>query len=301
MRISVSFSGFGPIETTLRTARAAEAAGLDGVWYCEHVGFRDAVVPASVMLDRHPDLDVGLVGPAPVSRHPAVLAMELADLSELGPGRVRAQLGLGDARLVGRIGGVSGSLAHVREYVEATRMALAGEPLTGKWAGHVFDGYQTLARPEPPALDVMAIRPKMLELSARVADGVSLSTGASVEYLSASVQRIEQILEECGRERGSFRVTAQAFGTLADTQKDAEDRLRPTLGIFSPDILGILAPNCAPAEDVARMAIATTPERLAERLAEYRDAGVDEIALDLSAPDDEIEDIMRVFATARTV
>lgn len=40
MRISVSFSGFGPIETTLRTARAAEAAGLDGVWYCEHVGFR---------------------------------------------------------------------------------------------------------------------------------------------------------------------------------------------------------------------------------------------------------------------
>ena len=299
MRISISFSGFGPIDSALDTAREAANAGLDGVWYCEHVGFRDAVVPTAVMLDRYPTLDVGIVGPAPVSRHPAILAMELAGLSELGPGRVRAQLGLGDARLVGRIGGVSGSLAHVREYVEATRTALAGQPLTGTWAEHSFDGYQMMARPEPPALDIMAIRPKMLELSARVGDGVSLSTGASIEYLATAVQRIERVLEEIERPRESFRITAQAFGAVADTQEEAETRLRPTLGIFSPEILRILAPDCSPMEDVSRMAIATTSEGLADRLAEYREIGIDEIALDLAAAPDELRDVMGLFAAAR--
>lgn len=69
--------------------------------------------------------------------------MELAGLSELGPGRVRAR--------------------------------------------HEFDGYQTVASPELPRLGVMAIRLTMLELSARIADGVSLSTGASIDYLAATV------------------------------------------------------------------------------------------------------------------
>lgn len=300
MRLSLSFSGFGALDASLTTAQEAARAGLDGVWYCEHVGFRDAVVPAAVMLDRFPSLDVGIVGPAPVSRHPALLAMELAGLSELGPGRVRAQLGLGDARLVGRIGGVTGKLAHVREYVEATRKALSGEALTGTWAGHTFDGYQTMARPEPPRLDVMAIRPRMLELSARVADGVSLSTGSSVEYLAEAVQRIERVLAEEGRPRSEFRVTAQAFGALADTVAQAEDRLRPTLGIFSPEVLGVIAPGCTPADDVGRMAVATTPELLAERIDEYRAAGVDELALDLAATPDELPDALTAFAAART-
>lgn len=300
MRLSMSFSGFGPIADSLAAAQAAARAGLDGVWYCEHIGFRDAVVPAAVMLDRFPSLDVGLVGPAPVSRHPALLAMELAGLSELAPRRVRAQLGLGDARLVGRIGGVTGSLAHVREYVEATRAALAGSPLDGTWAGHAFDGYQTMARPEPPRLDVMAIRPRMLELSARVGDGVSLSTGASIDYLAEAVARIERVLAEEGRPRESFRVTAQAFGAVADTEAAAQDRVRPTLGIFSPDVLGILAPGCSPAADVARMAIATTPGLLPERLDEYRRAGVDEIALDLAATADELPDVLSAFIAARS-
>lgn len=299
MRLSVSFSGFGPIADSLETAGAAARAGLDGVWYCEHVGFRDAVVPAAVMLDRYPQLDVGIVGPAPVSRHPAILAMELAGLAELGPGRVRAQLGLGDARLVGRIGGVGGSLAVVREYVEAVRASLAGEALDGIHANHRFDGYQTMPRPAPPQLDIMAIRPKMLELAARIADGVSLSTGASTDYLADAVQRIERVLAEHDRPRESFRITAQAFGAVADTSGEAEDRLRPVLGIFSPEVLQILAPGCSPAGDVGRMAIATTPERLAERVDDYRRAGVDEIAVDLAAAPDEIPDALAAFAAAR--
>ncbi|WP_283136443.1 LLM class flavin-dependent oxidoreductase [Rhizohabitans arisaemae] len=299
MRLSVSFSGFAPISASLHVAERAEHAGLDGAWYCEHIGFHDAVVPAALMLDRFPGLDVGIVGTAPVSRHPALLAMELGSLAELGPGRVRAQLGLGDARLVGRIGGVANSLQVVREYVEATRRCLAGEPLDGQWANHVFDSFRRAPAPAPPALDVMAIRPRMLELAAEIADGVSLSTGASAAYLAETVERVERALEKHGRPRDSFRITAQAFGCIAESTAEAVARITPTFRIFSPQVLALLAPGLDPETDAAQMAIACGAGDLAERLDAYRRAGVDEIAIDLAQNPDEIDDALAAFAAAR--
>jgi Coenzyme F420-dependent N5,N10-methylene tetrahydromethanopterin reductase and related flavin-dependent oxidoreductases len=299
MRIGVSFSGFAPLASSFSLARAAEDAGFDSAWYCEHLGFHDAIVPAAVMLDRHPGLDVGVVGPAPVSRHPAVLAMELASLSEIAPGRVRAQLGLGDARLIGRIGGVANSLALVREYVSATRRVLAGEALDGVHANHVFDTFQTMPAAAPPELDIMAIRPKMLALAAEIADGVSLSTGASLEYLHETVRVIEEALRAHGRPRETFRITAQALGALGDTDEDAVARVAPTFMIFSPQILSILAPGLDPATDVARMAIAGTATTVAERLAQYQDAGIDEVAIDFAHDPDEAVDVIAAFGRAR--
>lgn len=299
MRVSVSFSGFAPLQTSFDLAHAAEEAGFDGAWYCEHLGFHDAIVPATVMLDRYPRLDVGVVGPAPVSRHPAVLAMELASLAELGPGRVRAQLGLGDARLVGRIGGVANSLALVREYVGATRSVLAGEALDGTLARHVFDGFQMMPASVPPELDIMAIRPKMLALAAEIADGVSLSTGASIDYLRDTVRVIEDALAEHGRPRESFRITAQALGALGDTHDDAVARVAPTFMIFSPQILSVLAPGLDPERDVARMAITGTADTVAERLAEYRDIGIDEVAIDFAHSPDEAGEVIAAVGRVR--
>lgn len=299
MRVSVSFSGFSPLDTSFSLARAAEEAGFDGVWYCEHVGFHDAIVPAAVMLDRHPGLDVGVVGPAPVSRHPGVLAMELASLGEIGPGRVRAQLGLGDARLVGRIGGVGNSLALVREYVLATRSVLAGEALDGAHAKHVFDGFQTMAAASAPLLDVMAIRPRMLALAAEIADGVSLSTAASLDYLRDAVRTIEDALRAHDRPRESFRITAQALGALGDTDADAVARVAPTFMVFSPQILSVLAPGLDPERDAAQLAIAGTVDTVTERLAQYRDAGIDEIAIDFAHDPDEAAEVIAEFGRAR--
>ena len=57
--------------------RAADEAGLDGVWVAEHIGFHDAVVPAALYLRETQRLEVGLVGLSTATRHPGMTAMEL--------------------------------------------------------------------------------------------------------------------------------------------------------------------------------------------------------------------------------
>ncbi|TQL85598.1 alkanesulfonate monooxygenase SsuD/methylene tetrahydromethanopterin reductase-like flavin-dependent oxidoreductase (luciferase family) [Microbacterium saperdae] len=264
----------------MEIAEAAHTAGLDGLWYCEHVGWHDAVVPTALLLDRYPGLDVGIVGPAPVSRHGAVLAMEFASLAEIAPGRLRAQLGLGGTALMQRIGGGSNSVALVREYVESVRGTLSGQRMSGVWAGHLFEDFQ-LREPSSVPLDIMAIRPRMLELAARTGDGVSLSTGASIDYIKHAVSKIEKILKEIGRPRDTFRINAQAIGSVDKTLAGAVENAASRLARFSPAVLAILAPGLDPRRDAERMSIAGTPEDLGARLSEYADAGVDEVALDI--------------------
>ncbi len=104
MRISIAFSGFGGLESTFPAVLAAGTAGLDGVWTAEHLGFHDAMVPSAMYLRATERIEIGMVGFSPVSRHPAVSSMELGSMSELGPGRVRVQVGTGDETLVAKLG-----------------------------------------------------------------------------------------------------------------------------------------------------------------------------------------------------
>lgn len=300
MRLSVSFGGFGPLAATFPVVAAAETHGLDGIWSCEHVGFHDAVVPSATYLATSRTIDVGLVGCAATSRHPGVLAMELASLCELGPGRVRVQVGLGDAFLISRIGGrYSRPLQTVTELVESLRALFEGATLDGAYAGHAFAGYRIQPPAVPPSIDIMAVRPRMLELAGRVADGVSLSTAASAEYLGQAVEHVEQALRSHGREREEFRITAMALGCVGDRESDAAQRLSATLGIFSPEMLALLAPGVNPLAEPHRVAVVATPDSLGDALARYAATGIDELAIDLANQPDEIADLMPLLVAAR--
>lgn len=128
--------------------------------------------------------------------------MELASLAELGPGRVRVQVSLGDQFLIGRIGSrFTEGLRQVEEFVDALRDLLGGKQLGGTYCGHHLDGYQIAPVYPAPAIDIMALHPRMLALAARVADGVSLYSGASRAYLTQAVRDVERVLAAQGRDR----------------------------------------------------------------------------------------------------
>lgn len=316
MRLSLSYAGFGPIAPAVRAVRAVEDAGLDGVSAAEHVGFHDVIVPSALFLTQTRHIEVGIVGPAPVSRHPGLLAMELASLAELGPGRIRVQVGLGDPFLVGRIGGrQAGGLRQVEEFVSALRGLLSGKRLDGTYCGHGFEGYRLAAVVPPPAIDVMAVRPRMLALAARVGDGVSLSAGASRNYLARAVRDIEQALAERGRDRTDYRITAMALGGIAATSEGAAAPVISTLTHFSAEALSVLAPDLLGPEAtaatpgavgrsltmeiVAEMAVVATPESLPAVLADYAATGIDELSVNLLNPSEQIPDLLPLLAAAR--
>ncbi|WP_017556274.1 LLM class flavin-dependent oxidoreductase [Nocardiopsis baichengensis] len=318
MRLSVVLPGTGPLHGELALAEAAERVGLDGVWCAEHVGHASAVVPAAAVLSRTDAVDVGLVGPAPQSRHPGVTAMEAASLAELAPGRVRLAAGTGVPELMARIGAdAARPRTAARAFLRDLRACLSdrrvhgGHEEGGAAGGWAFDGFRldrAGAAPAPP-VDLCAVRPRMVELAATAADGLSLSAGASRGYLRSTVAAARGHLERLGRDPAGFRVWAVAAVSVGPDRREALERLAPVLaGLLPPPVAGVLAADAlgpgqeAPDADAAgRLAFAGSYRDVPRLVEEYRATGIDELALcwldgtDGTAPADR----ERILADAR--
>ena len=105
----------------------------------------------------------------------------------------------------------------VEIFVGAMRYLLAGKTVTASSEAFVLDGLTLKVEPVPPIpVDVMAIRPRMFDLSAKVGDGVSLSAGASREYLRVSIASLEESLAKYGRDRADFRISAVVATVVSD-------------------------------------------------------------------------------------
>lgn len=322
MRLSLAFSGFGPLEGGVDAVRAAEEGGLDGVWTAEHIGFHDAIVPSALYMAATERIEIGMVGFSGASRHPGALAMELASLLELGPGRVRIQIGTGDPGLVGQLGGtVEKPVTRTAQLVETLRMALSGKSvkrdvLVGRFEGFKLNGYSG----PPPPIDIMAIRPKMMQLACEVADGISLSAGASRTYLAESVQTVEKTLADLGRDRSQFRITALAFGMIGPGVDQMIGGLGPMLATFPPEPMEPLTKGAMDGAqyvelhrsgrtlDAAKM---LTPEVLRETMfvaepgdvgdviKSYEATGIDELGVMPMGPPEFLVDTVKLLAASR--
>ena len=321
MRLSVAFSGFGGLADTLPIVDAAEEHGLDGVWSAEHLGFHDAVVPSALYLGRTSRIEVGLVGLSTASRHPALTAMELMSMSEMAPGRVRVQVGLGDDSLVAKLGRtISKPIASTTGFVNSLRESMQGRDMKVSYPEFTFDGFRLAPLGPVPPIDVMAIRPKMVQTAARVGDGLSISVGASQQYLTDVVKDVERDLAEAGRDRSAFRITALAIAVVSDDLDVARAPIGPMLsgfpqvtaaflarGVVDPDELTRVEREEGPfgvmkywtPERVDQIAFVATPDTLGERLASYAATGIDELALMMINPPSEQPAIVKQLAANR--
>ena len=321
LRLSISFMGISPIASTLPAVRAAEQSGLDGVWSAEHIGFHDAIVPSALYLRETERIEVGVVGISTAGRHPGLIAMELSSLAELGPGRVRVQIGTGDPSLVAKLGKkVERPARSTKEFVLALRDALAGNEMDVEYPGYAFRGFKVNPMAPPPPLDVMAVRPLMVRTAARVGDGLSISMAASLQYITDTVQDTERELAAQGRDRSEFRISAVALGVIAEDLDAARASAAPLFTIFDPPMLeylarGVIEPGALVGavesggtaaalqhltpEVVEGIALVSTPEKLPDALARYAATGIDELALSIFAAPEQQPAIVEQIASAR--
>jgi len=261
---------------------AAEATGLDGVWSAEHLGLHDAVTASATFLGLTNRIEIGLVGLNASSRHPGLLAMELASLAELGAGRVRAQLGTGDPTLGARIAARSRRpLAEVEALVAAIRALHRGEEVSVAEPEFRLDRFR-LRRFEltaPMPLDVMAIRPRMLRLAARIGDGVTLSAGASRTYLAETVKAVEAHLAELGRDRAQYRISAMVLTAIGPDAGEARRQVAKLLTYAPPGVVPALTAGVSDLPDPTMVRGTLQSEGPAAAAALYRDEMVDELAL----------------------
>jgi 5,10-methylenetetrahydromethanopterin reductase len=303
MRISIGYAGSTPLPLTIAAVDAAEAAGLSGIWSAEHVGMNDAIVPSALYAARTKNLEIGAMGLNADTRSPGVLAMELATLNTLAPGRVRLHVGTGSPQRAAMLGvSTPRTLKDVENFIDTLRGLLRGESVTVH--SDVFSledmRISTVDTSLPPVpIDIMAIRPKMTALAGRIADGLSLSVLCSHDYLRSQVKLIEQTLEQEGRDRSTFRVSASVLASIEPDLDLARTTMANDLASFPlglpemvagldvPDVNAIAeaksrggaaeVANLFSTETIEALGLVATPDTLASALDRFRADGIDEL------------------------
>jgi F420-dependent oxidoreductase-like protein len=155
--------------------------GYDSVWVGESYS-TDAVSVASWLAARTQRIAVGTAAMQIPARSPAMTAMTAATLSKLSGGRFRLGLAVSGPRVAEGWHGVAFGkpMTWSREYIQAVRLALAGQRLTvqGSRVSIPPPGSEqaplrlmsTFAAPEVPVY-LAAMGPRSLELAGELCDG----------------------------------------------------------------------------------------------------------------------------------
>jgi 5,10-methylenetetrahydromethanopterin reductase len=173
-------------------ARAVEKLGLGELWVVEDLGWTGGVSAATAALAATTTLRVGIgICPAPL-RNPALLAMELATMAELFPGRITLGVGHGVQEWMAQVGAAtSHPLALLEETITAVRALLRGERVTLDGQTVRLDGVQLVHPPrQVPPVVTGVVRPRSLELSGRVADGAIIAEGHGPEDVRSALTLI---------------------------------------------------------------------------------------------------------------
>jgi len=157
--------------------RALEGWGYTDVWTSEAQDL-DGFTPLALASQWAPGLRLGC-GCFPVqTRGPGLLAMSAAALAEAAPGRFVLGIGSSSAHVVRSHNArpFERPLAYTRDTARFLRAALAGERIDRSYESFAVKGFQLRRRlKEPPPVLVAALRPQMLALAGREADGAILN------------------------------------------------------------------------------------------------------------------------------
>lgn len=292
------------LPTTLVPAfvRTADRLGFDELWVVEDLGYAGGFAQAATALALSERLSVGIgILPAAV-RNPAFLAMEVATLANLFPGRLQVGIGHGVPSWLRQVGAWPASaLTLFEETVTHVRALLRGERVTVEGRYVRLDD---VVLDQPPAVVpplIAGVRgPKSYALAARVADGVVLAEPTSPEYLAAVARDLGDVPEPFTRVVYNLAAVAddpaEARAAVLDgvVQLRGEDwttHIAPLPFAAQWRALAAAHPDAAdfgaalPDDWVDRLALVGTPETVRARIAELFDAGATSVIMFAQEPD----------------
>ena len=190
-RIGVTFDGRTGLAQIAEQARVAEAGGADTLWVACHLFLRDPISTAHVALAATTRMKVALMAMSPYVMHPVYIAMAAATLAELYPGRTLLCLGVGSPGDLAAAGiPAPQPLATLREAIGVCRALFAGETIRHAGARFQVAGRQLAGAPAAIPIILAASGPRTLELAGAAADGVILSSAASVPFVRWSLEQV---------------------------------------------------------------------------------------------------------------
>ncbi len=265
--------------------------GYTDVWSAETAG-ADAFTPLALAAAWQPTLRLGTAVVPVFTRGPALIAMSAAALADAAPGRFVLGLGASSPVIVQNWNGIAFDEPYrrVRDVLRIVRSALAGERVDGVFDTVTVRRFRLEQPPaQPPPILLGALRPQMLRLAGREADGAILNWLAATDVAQCRAEigadgaevaaRIfvcptedDQHARNLGRLLISTYLTVPAYAAFHDWLGRGA-ALRPMHERWAAgDRAGAAA--AVPDDVVDALVVHGSPERCREQVAAYADAGV---------------------------
>ena len=259
--------------------------GYTDVWSAETNG-TDAFTPLALIAEWEPRLRLGTAIAPAYTRGPGLLAMTAATVAELAPGRFVLGVGSSSPVIVNdwNAGSFDKPFARTRDTLRFLRAALAGQKVSAEYETFAVRKFK-LERPPatPPAIMLAALRPGMLRLAAKEADGAITNwlSPADVRTVRGEIgQDVELVArifvcptEDKAAARGLGRLLISSYLTVPVYAAFHEwlgrgDALKPMHDAWAAgDRTGANA--VIPDEVVDDLVVHGSPEQCRERVAEY--------------------------------
>jgi len=300
-RVNVLIHGSTSPEQFVPLAQVIESLGFREIWLAEDYFLVGGFATSAMVLQGTRRVKVALGVVPSVSRHPAVIAMEIATLARAYPGRFIPGIGHGAPLWMKQMGVFPKSvLGTLQEAILAVRRLLAGETLNERGGYFHFDAVR-LGHPAE-AIEIYAgvLGPKSLELAGAIADGVILGAMSSPAYVRDAKGHVESGRRRADR-RGELRYPTLAVYAVDKDRAVARRIARQVLAFYlnaagatgqtEPDgvsatLLEMIRRGDAetlaqemPEEWIDLFAIAGEPDECAERIRALLAAGASSVVL----------------------
>jgi len=201
-----------PVTDVIPYAKAAEQHGFHALWIWDTWFSTDAFISLTLAAMNTKKLVLGNGVAATPVRHPSMLVSSISTLDNLTDGRAICGIGCGGQATVGRIGKRKARIAEFRKDLETMKTLFEGKEIDADGAFYKVD---SVRRPAP--IYTAAWGPRMLEVSAQLADGVIIMAPDQKDVLKVKVERIRNAAKEAGRDPSEVKIV---FGLTCDYAHD---------------------------------------------------------------------------------
>lgn len=301
-RIGVGFSGGMSPPDIVECVQLAEELGYESAWVAEgHGGDQFAILTACAVATNRIKLGTSIT--SVFVRTAPTIAMAAATVDHFSNGRFILGLGSSHKVQVEPEHGLEFSrpIERMRECTEIVRRIIRDSDV--KFSGDVynierFDLWFEPVRRQMP-IYYAAVRPRMLEITGELSDGVIL-TWCTLDHAAVAARHVAIGAERAGRDPADVDVTTLIASAVSEDRDVARDELRRYVATYIqrfpryrrlvaeagfPDEVQAMtrawregreeeALAMAPPGLVDTVAIAGSPEECRERLQKYREAGI---------------------------
>ncbi len=218
------------IAQALERARAAEAAGFDGIFFADsQMNSLDPFQVLSLIATKTARLRLGTAVSNMVYRDPSVLANSAATVNEVSDGRAVLGLGTGDGPVYS-LGRRATKLDAFERGLKTIHDLLAGKAIAVPRGAERAEGQVKLRVGKLPVpLYISAEGPKTLRVAGRAADGVILGSGFDLEVLAWARERVVEGAREAGRDAGAIDIMPAGMTVIDSDGARARKAVRARL------------------------------------------------------------------------